>query len=179
MSDSTRACCESRLMLTPQLIRLVVPLNERHSCWLLFGVPADIWRCGLCRTISGRNLNLVWIACPTIDECVQRASSSLTQTPRLGHHPITNLSTQTQLPSLRLYSHRHCSRLDLTSRCVTSSSTSGLDTQHSPLHIMSARNSSQQQRTSTGQTPTTPPKLYQFKLVLLGVFSLSQQTNSL
>jgi len=33
---------------------------------------------------------------------------------------------------------------------------------------MSARNSSQQQRTSTGQTPAVPQKLYQFKLVLLG-----------
>jgi len=33
---------------------------------------------------------------------------------------------------------------------------------------MSARNSSQQPRSSTGQTPSAPPKLYQFKLVLLG-----------
>jgi hypothetical protein len=43
---------------------------------------------------------------------------------------------------------------------------------------MSARNSSQQQRTSTGQTPAAPQKLYQFKLVLLGTFQRLNLANN-
>jgi len=43
---------------------------------------------------------------------------------------------------------------------------------------MSARNSSQQPRSLTGQTPTSPPKLYQFKLVLLGTYTLTLGTRA-
>jgi len=59
----------------PQLIRLVVPLNEPLVS--LLGCPAHIWRTRLCRTISWSGSEFGWFGFVQPDtNAYKRASSS-------------------------------------------------------------------------------------------------------
>jgi hypothetical protein len=116
---------------TPQLIRLVVPLNAGSLC---LGYPAHIWRLALSRTISRPNRNLLHLACPTIVESVRRASSSLAQnafdlaTVQQPAHLHGNSSSRFAWTSAVCLP-------DLTSPCICSSSTPLQATQHSRHHV--------------------------------------------